>query len=146
MPPKPSTNDSADSLKALHDLLTTMQAHMEAQDQCDQFLQQTMESRHDTFQAALESLKKLGFHLTLFPPPPPPLHPLPPPPPPPPPPIVTLAPSSWYKWIYHNSQFTTWESFTIALETRFGPSSYENTKLKFSNVANMGLFQTIKPT
>ena len=33
---------------------------------------------------------------------------------------------SWYKWMYHNHQLTTWDEFTRALTIRFGPSSYEN--------------------
>ncbi|KAL4570350.1 hypothetical protein LXL04_026002 [Taraxacum kok-saghyz] len=33
---------------------------------------------------------------------------------------------SWYKYIFNNDLLTTWDAFTKALETRFGPSSYDN--------------------
>ncbi|KAL4592716.1 hypothetical protein LXL04_005719 [Taraxacum kok-saghyz] len=33
---------------------------------------------------------------------------------------------SWYKYLYNNNLLTTWDSFTQALTTRFGPSSYDN--------------------
>nr|GEU80948.1 hypothetical protein [Tanacetum cinerariifolium] len=33
---------------------------------------------------------------------------------------------SWYKYLFNNRLFTTWEAFTRALETRFDPSSYDN--------------------
>nr|GEZ09685.1 putative reverse transcriptase domain-containing protein [Tanacetum cinerariifolium] len=32
----------------------------------------------------------------------------------------------WHKYLYNNNLLTTWEAFTRALETRFGPSSYDN--------------------
>lgn len=33
---------------------------------------------------------------------------------------------SWYKYMFTNNLLTTWESFTRALEVRFGTSSYDN--------------------
>ncbi|KAL0405646.1 UNVERIFIED_CONTAM: hypothetical protein Slati_3878500 [Sesamum latifolium] len=33
---------------------------------------------------------------------------------------------SWYKWMFHNHQLTSWDAFTHALELRFGPSTYDN--------------------
>lgn len=33
---------------------------------------------------------------------------------------------SWYKYMFNNNLLTTWDAFTKALETRFGPSSYDN--------------------
>jgi len=57
MPPKLFTKDKDDPLRVIHELLTIMQAHMEAQDTHHQLLQQTMESCHDTFQPTMESLK-----------------------------------------------------------------------------------------
>nr|KYP37503.1 Retrotransposon-derived protein PEG10 [Cajanus cajan] len=33
---------------------------------------------------------------------------------------------SWYKWLHQNNQLYDWDSFTRALELRFGPSTYEN--------------------
>nr|GFA78349.1 hypothetical protein [Tanacetum cinerariifolium] len=33
---------------------------------------------------------------------------------------------SWHKYLYNNNLLTTWEAFTRALETRFGPPSYDN--------------------
>ncbi|GJS06497.1 transposon ty3-G gag-pol polyprotein [Tanacetum coccineum] len=33
---------------------------------------------------------------------------------------------SWYKYVFNNRLLTTWEAFTRALETRFGPSTYDN--------------------
>ena len=32
----------------------------------------------------------------------------------------------WFKWLHSNNLLTTWDAFIIALETRFGPSSYDN--------------------
>nr|GEV97814.1 retrotransposon Gag protein [Tanacetum cinerariifolium] len=33
---------------------------------------------------------------------------------------------SWYKYLVNNHLVTTWDTFTRDLETRFGPSSYDN--------------------
>lgn len=33
---------------------------------------------------------------------------------------------SWYKYLVNNNLLMTWDNFTRALETRFGPSSYDN--------------------
>nr|KYP45909.1 hypothetical protein KK1_032523 [Cajanus cajan] len=33
---------------------------------------------------------------------------------------------SWFKWMYYNQKLGDWVPFSHALETRFGPSSYEN--------------------
>ncbi|KAL4587069.1 hypothetical protein LXL04_011719 [Taraxacum kok-saghyz] len=33
---------------------------------------------------------------------------------------------SWYKYLFNNNLLTTWDAFTRALETRFGPSTYDN--------------------
>lgn len=33
---------------------------------------------------------------------------------------------SWYKYLFNNNLLTTWDSVTYALETRFGPSTYDN--------------------
>lgn len=39
---------------------------------------------------------------------------------------LTSDPLSWYKYLFTNNLLTTWDSFTRALEVRFGPSSYDN--------------------
>ncbi|PNX55841.1 hypothetical protein L195_g049472, partial [Trifolium pratense] len=32
----------------------------------------------------------------------------------------------WFQWMYNNHLLSTWDAFTTALETRFGPSSFDN--------------------
>nr|GMD03721.1 Ty3/gypsy retrotransposon protein [Ipomoea batatas] len=33
---------------------------------------------------------------------------------------------SWFQWMHKNQQLSSWRAFTIALEQRFGPSTYVN--------------------
>nr|GMD80255.1 Retrotransposon gag protein [Ipomoea batatas] len=33
---------------------------------------------------------------------------------------------SWYQWMHKNQQLSSWRTFTVALEQRFGPSLYVN--------------------
>nr|DAD39086.1 TPA_asm: hypothetical protein HUJ06_013409 [Nelumbo nucifera] len=33
---------------------------------------------------------------------------------------------SWFQWIHRNWQLFTWKNLTIAIEERFGPSSFVN--------------------
>lgn len=33
---------------------------------------------------------------------------------------------SWFQWMFQNNLLSNWDSFTSALEVRFGPSSFEN--------------------
>jgi len=53
---KNSTKDANESLKAIYNLLTSKQAHMESQDTRDKLLQQTMDEKHDTLNASIEAL------------------------------------------------------------------------------------------
>jgi hypothetical protein len=32
----------------------------------------------------------------------------------------------WFQWMYKSHLLSTWDAFTTALETRFGPSSFDN--------------------
>ncbi|GJW78363.1 retrotransposon gag protein [Tanacetum coccineum] len=41
---------------------------------------------------------------------------------------------SWYKYLFNNRLLTTWEAFTHALETRFGPSTYDNHQATLFNL------------
>ncbi|GJV12393.1 retrotransposon gag protein [Tanacetum coccineum] len=41
---------------------------------------------------------------------------------------------SWYKYLFNNHLLTTWEAFTHALETRFGPSTYDNHQAALFNL------------
>ncbi|XP_019450597.1 PREDICTED: uncharacterized protein LOC109352871 [Lupinus angustifolius] len=45
---------------------------------------------------------------------------------------------SWFKWAFHNSTFTDWESFTRSLEARFGPSCYENHQAELFKLRQTG--------
>nr|GFC42188.1 hypothetical protein [Tanacetum cinerariifolium] len=38
----------------------------------------------------------------------------------------TIPAHGWYKYLCNNHLLITWDAFTRALETRFGPSSYDN--------------------
>nr|GEX96188.1 transposon Ty3-G Gag-Pol polyprotein [Tanacetum cinerariifolium] len=52
---------------------------------------------------------------------------------------------SWHKYLYNNNLLTTWEAFTRALETRFGPSSYDNhqaTLFKLKQTSTVTAYQT----
>ncbi|GJS54526.1 ty3-gypsy retrotransposon protein [Tanacetum coccineum] len=52
---------------------------------------------------------------------------------------------SWYKYLYNNRLLTTWESFTRDLETRFGPSSYDNHQaalFKLRQTTTVSAYQT----
>ncbi|GJX65230.1 retrotransposon gag protein [Tanacetum coccineum] len=52
---------------------------------------------------------------------------------------------SWYKYLYNNRLLTTWESFTRDLETRFGPSSYDNNQaalFKLRQTTTVSAYQT----
>nr|GEX34494.1 hypothetical protein [Tanacetum cinerariifolium] len=41
---------------------------------------------------------------------------------------------SWYRYIFNNRLLTTWEAFTRALETQFGPSTYDNHQAALFNL------------
>ncbi|GKC64326.1 retrotransposon gag protein [Tanacetum coccineum] len=52
---------------------------------------------------------------------------------------------SWHKYLYNNNLLTTWEAFTRALETRFGPSSYDNHQaalFKLKQTSTVTAYQT----
>ena len=52
---------------------------------------------------------------------------------------------SWYKYLVQNRLLTTWENFTRDLETRFGPSSYDNheaTLFKLCQTSTVTVYQT----
>lgn len=52
---------------------------------------------------------------------------------------------SWYKYLFNNNLLTTWDEFTKALETRFGPSSYDNhqaTLFKLFQTTTVTAYQT----
>ncbi|GJS81459.1 retrotransposon gag protein [Tanacetum coccineum] len=52
---------------------------------------------------------------------------------------------SWYKYLVNNNLLTTWDNFTRALETRFGPSSYDNhqaTLFKLCQTSTVTAYQT----
>ncbi|GJW15095.1 retrotransposon gag protein [Tanacetum coccineum] len=52
---------------------------------------------------------------------------------------------SWYKYLVNNNLLTTWDNFTRALETRFGPSSYDNhqaTLFKLCQTSTITAYQT----
>ncbi|GJV97752.1 transposon ty3-G gag-pol polyprotein [Tanacetum coccineum] len=55
---------------------------------------------------------------------------------------------SWYKYLFNlvnNNLLTTWDNFTRALETRFGPSSYDNhqaTLFKLCQTSTVTAYQT----
>nr|GEX27014.1 retrotransposon Gag protein [Tanacetum cinerariifolium] len=52
---------------------------------------------------------------------------------------------SWHKYLYNNNLLTTWEAFTRALETRFGPSSYDNHQtalFKLKQTSTVAAYQT----
>ncbi|XP_019450613.1 PREDICTED: uncharacterized protein LOC109352884 [Lupinus angustifolius] len=46
---------------------------------------------------------------------------------------------SWFKWMFHNSQLTDWNSFTRSLENRFGPSAYINHQAELFKLRQFGL-------
>ncbi|MCH81146.1 hypothetical protein A2U01_0001927 [Trifolium medium] len=39
---------------------------------------------------------------------------------------ITGEALGWFQWLYNNHLLSTWDAFTTALETRFGPSSFDN--------------------
>lgn len=45
---------------------------------------------------------------------------------------------SWFKWAFFNGSILDWESFTRALEIRFGPSSYQNHQAELFKLRQMG--------
>ncbi|GJS84533.1 ty3-gypsy retrotransposon protein [Tanacetum coccineum] len=52
---------------------------------------------------------------------------------------------SWYKYLFNNRLLTTWEAFTRDLETRFGPSSYDNHQaalFKLRQTTTVSAYQT----
>nr|GEZ59393.1 hypothetical protein [Tanacetum cinerariifolium] len=52
---------------------------------------------------------------------------------------------SWYKYLVNNHLLTTWDTFTCDLETRFGPSLYDNhqaTLFKLCQTSTVTAFQT----
>ncbi|GJY32576.1 transposon ty3-G gag-pol polyprotein [Tanacetum coccineum] len=52
---------------------------------------------------------------------------------------------SWYKYLFNNRLLTTWEAFTRALETRFGPSTYDNHQaalFKLQQTSTVTAYQT----
>nr|GEY20495.1 transposon Ty3-G Gag-Pol polyprotein [Tanacetum cinerariifolium] len=52
---------------------------------------------------------------------------------------------SWYKYLFNNRLLTTWEAFTRALETRFGPSTYDNHQaalFKLQQTSSVTAYQT----
>ncbi|GJW57149.1 transposon ty3-G gag-pol polyprotein [Tanacetum coccineum] len=51
----------------------------------------------------------------------------------------------WYKYLFNNRLLTTWEAFTRALETRFGPSTYDNHQaalFKLQQTSTVTAYQT----
>lgn len=40
---------------------------------------------------------------------------------------------SWYYWLMNSSPTTYWEEFLVALQIRFGPSTYEDPVGAFTN-------------
>ncbi|GKC12793.1 transposon ty3-G gag-pol polyprotein [Tanacetum coccineum] len=52
---------------------------------------------------------------------------------------------SWYKYLFNNRLLTTWEVFTRALETCFGPSTYDNQQaalFKLQQTSTVTAYQT----
>ncbi|GKB94316.1 ty3-gypsy retrotransposon protein [Tanacetum coccineum] len=52
---------------------------------------------------------------------------------------------SWYKYLYNNHLLTTWDAFTRALKTHFGPSTYDNhqaTLFKLRQTSTVTAYQT----
>lgn len=44
----------------------------------------------------------------------------------------------WYKWMFQSHELIDWETFSRALELRFGPSSYDNHQARLFKLRQHG--------
>ncbi|KAL0374149.1 UNVERIFIED_CONTAM: Retrovirus-related Pol polyprotein from transposon.6 [Sesamum radiatum] len=52
---------------------------------------------------------------------------------------------SWFKWMFTNSQFSSWDAFIRSLELHFGPSTFDNHQAMLFKLRQLGIVVELRP-